>query len=59
MIWIGLIEFGGPRLRTQHDLTCAEEVCKNESEASIKRLSVYMFHMSLMFLSMWVAKLCQ
>ena len=21
-----MIEFGGPRLRTQHDLTCAEEV---------------------------------
>ena len=59
MIWIGEIEFGGPRLRTQHGWTCVEEVLQNKSEASIKRLSVYMFHMSLMFLSMWVAELCK
>ena len=26
MIWIGVTEFGGPRFKIQHDLTCAEEV---------------------------------
>ena len=30
MIWIGVTKFGGPRLKTQHDLTCAEEVLQKQ-----------------------------